>query len=317
MLAAGADFVVMDKKAELFLTAPFVARANGDATKGAGSAQNAAEAGVASLVCEDEAAALAQAHKLVAMLPKNNLTPAAMFEFGESGAAIDAEGCPKEIVKALADADSVVELAPAYGDSIFTFLATVAGMTTAFVATSRSNAIDGKGCDKAARFVRFCDAFNIPVVTLLNSVGFALDSNVAAVKDAARLASAYAEATTAKVSLLTGKAFGPAYIALGSKNANADAVVAWPQAQISALAPETAVEFLWADRYAGTTDAKATREALQAEYIATEASPFEAAKAGAVEAVIDPSDTRRTLVNLLDMLSGKRETKLPKKHVTL
>lgn len=317
MLAAGADLMILSRDAELFMTAPFVAKANGDSTKDAGSAESAAKAGVASLVCEDEAAALEQTRRILTMLPKNNLASAPYFDFAGPTAALEPEGCPKEIVKAVADEDSVVELSCDYSEGIFTFLGTMAGTTAAFVATSRTHPLDGAACEKAAKFMRFCDAFNIPVITLLNSSGFALDSDVSVVKAAARLASAYAEATTPKISVISGRAFGPAYLALGSRNANADAVIAWPQAEISALAPETAVEFLWADRYAGTEDAAATRAALRAEYAETEASPFTAAESGYVEAVIAPEDTRKTLVKLLDMLSGKRETKLPKKHITL
>ena len=164
--------------------------------------------------------------------------------------------------------------------------------------------------------MKFCDAFNIPVVTFLNSPGFEMTADVRIVREAAKLASVYAEATTAKIGILTGKAFGPAYIALGSKNSNADVTIAWPQAQVSALVPETAVEFLWEDRFKGTKDVKATREALLREYIDTEASPFKAAEGGFIEAVISPDETRKYVVNMLDMLAGKRESKLPKKHTT-
>lgn len=317
LLAASADYLVMSKNAELFMTAPFVARANGDNTVGAGTAENAAKAGVASFVCEDEQAALAQARKLVTMLPQNNLAALPLFDFADPAEAFDPEGCVKQIIKGIADEASLVEVDAEYSDEIYTFLGTMAGVTTAFVATSRNNPLAADGCAKAARFVKTCDAFSIPVVTLLDSKGFALSADPAIIKEAAKLASAYAEATTAKISVITGKAYGAAYIALGSKNANADVTIAWPQAEISALPTETAVEFLWEDRYQGTKDAAATRAALQAEYADTVASPFEAAKGGFVEAVIAPAETRKTLIGLLDMLAGKRETKLPKKHVTL
>lgn len=312
MLASSADFVVMSKKAELFMTAPFVAPA-----KGAGSAENAAKSGVASLVCEDEEMALAETRKLLNMLPQNNLSSLPLFDFAENVQDFDPAGCPKLIVKALADKDSVIELSKDFSEGIFTFLGAVAGITTAFVATSRSNPIDVDSCSKAARFVKICDAFNIPVVTLMNSAGFELSADLHLVKEAAALASAYAEATTPKISIITGKATGSAYIALASKNSGADISYAWPQAQISALAPETAVEFLWADKYKGAPDVKAARAKLVEEYINTEASPFTAAKGGFIEGVIAPEETRKLLANTLDMLAGKRESKLPKKHVTL
>lgn len=317
MLAAGSDFVVMEKKAELFMTAPFITASSGDTTEGAGSADNAAKAGVASIVCEGEEACLAETRKLLTMLPQNNLAAVPLFDFAENSEAFDPNGCPKLIVKGIADADSVVELNAEYGKGIYTFLGTMAGTTTAFVTTSRNNPLDGDACAKAARFVKICDAYNIPVITLIDSKGFEISADVAVIKDAAKLASAYAEATTAKISIITGKAFGPAYIALGSRNGNADVTLAWPEAQISALAPETAVEFLWADRFKGTEDAAATRTALLSEYIDTEASPFEAAKGGYIEAVVAPEETRRSIINMLDMLAGKRESKMPKKHATI
>lgn len=317
MLAAGSDFVIMEKKAELFLTAPFIAKANGDASEGAGSAESAAKAGVADLVCEGQEACLEAARKLLTMLPQNNLAAAPLFDYTEPSGSFDPAGCPKLVVKAVADEDSVLELNPEFGKGVYTFLGTMAGATVGFLTTSRENFLDGDACEKTARFVKLCDAYNIPLVTLLGSKGFVLNSDLSVVRAAARMASAYAEATTAKISVITGPAFGPAYIAMGSRNGNADVTLAWPQAQISALAPETAVEFLWADRFKGTENAAETRKALVEEYIATEASPIEAAKKGHVEAVISPEETRKTIVNLLDMLAGKRESKLPKKHATI
>lgn len=317
MLAAGSDVVIMEKKAELFMTAPFIAKANGDSTEGAGSADNAAGAGVADIVCEGEQACIEQARKLLTMLPQNNLASVPLFDYTENTEGFDPDGCPKLIVKGIADAESTVELGAAFGKGVYTFLGTMAGVTTAFLATSRQNPLDADACAKAARFVKICDAYNIPVVTLLDSVGFALSSDAGMIREAAKLASAYAEATTAKISVITGRAFGPAFVAMGSKNGNADVTLAWPQAQISALAPETAVEFLWTDRYKGTTDAQATRKALVEEYIDTEASPIEAAKGGYIEAVVTPAETRKCIVNMLDMLAGKRESKLPKKHATI
>lgn len=317
MLAAGSDVVIMDKKAELFLTAPFIAKANGDTAEGAGTAESAAKAGVADLVCDGADACIAKARKLLTMFPQNNLTAIPLFDYTDPTEAFDPSGCPKLIVKGIADAESTVELGAEFGKGVYTFLGTMAGVTTAFVTTSVNNPLDADACAKAARFVKTCDAYNVPVVTFIDSKGFALSSNISIVKEAAKLASAYAEATTAKISVITGRAFGPAYIALGSKNGNADVTLAWPQAQISALAPETAVEFLWTSRYQGTTDVQATRKALVEEYIETEASPLEAAKGGYIEAVVTPEETRKAVINMLDMLSGKRESKLPKKHATI
>lgn len=313
MVAASADYVIMSKDAELFMTAPFITKANGDQTKNAGTAENAAACGVASMVCDNEEATLEQTRKLLTMLPQNNLAAIPLFDFAETNEAIDVEACPKLIVKAIADAESTIELNPEYGKGIYTFLGTMAGVTTAFVTTSTKNPMDAATCSKAARFVKTCDAFNIPIVTLIDTIGFEVSADISNIREIAKLASAYAEATTAKISVVTGKAFGPAFVALASKNSNADVTIAWPTAQISALAPDTAVEFLWADKFKAASD----HAALVEEYIDTVASPFEAAKGGYIETVIAPQDTRGTLINMLDMLAGKRESKFPKKHATL
>lgn len=146
-----------------------------------------AKAGVASVVADDEDAALAKVRTLLTMLPQNNLASLPLFDFTDSTEPLDPAGCPKLIVKAVADADSLVELHAEYGKGIYTFLGTMAGATTAFVTTSKENALDSDACDKAARFVKICDAYNIPIVTFIDSKGFALDANVAVVKDAAKL----------------------------------------------------------------------------------------------------------------------------------
>lgn len=313
--AASADFMVMSKKAELFLTAPFITKARGDDTAGAGTAENAAKAGVASIVCDDDEKALTEVRKLLTLLPQNNLSAAPMLEYANPTTAVEVDGCPKVLVKAIADEDSLTELNEKYSNGIYTYIGTMAGVTTAFVVTSTANPIDANACDKTARFVKICDAYNIPIVTLVNTVGFAETADLNLVKKSAELACAYAEATTAKISVITGKAYGSAYIVLGSKNANADVTIAWPQAEVSALAPEAAVEFLWSDRTKGADEA--ARKALVQEYKDTVASPFELAKGGYIESVIDPSTTRANVINMLDMLASKRETKMPKKHTTI
>ncbi len=317
MVAASADYIIMSKEAELFLTAPFITKANGDKTQNAGTAQNAADCGVASIVCDNEEESLAQTRKLITMLPQNNLAEVPLFDFTQTNETIDAEGCPKDIVKAIADAESTLEINPEYGKGIYTFLGTMAGVTTAFVTTSKKNPLDADACSKTARFVKICDAFNIPIITFIDTVGFSISADISNIREIARLGSAYAEATAPKISVITGKAFGSAFVALGSKNSNSDITIAWPTAQISALAPDTAVEFLWSDKLKGAGDAKTAHANLVEEYIDTVASPFEAAKGGYIETVIAPQDTRATLINMLDMLAGKRESKFPKKHATL
>ncbi|WP_343256313.1 carboxyl transferase domain-containing protein [Ligaoa zhengdingensis] len=313
MLAAGADFVVMSKKAELFLTP----------AKGEGTADNAAKAGVAHIVEKDADAAIAKARHLVSMMPQNNLSSLPIFDFAASGleASLTA-ACESgdikaaDLVKAVFDADSAVELLGGFDDSVYTAMATLGGFTCGVVATE-GGALNARSCAKAARLMQVCDAFQIPVVTFVNTCGFQAGESghnpLRMVREAAKLAHVYAEATTPKIAVVTGKAYGPAYVAMAGKNAGADLVLAWPSAVISALKPETAAAILHGDDVTKNKD----MAAVTADYIAGEASPYQASADGTVDDVIDPANTRNLLISALDMLSGKRVTKLPKKHGNL
>ena len=136
-------------------------------------------------------------------------------------------------------------------------------------------------------------------------------------KGAAKVAQAYAEATVAKLSVITGRAYGAVYVAAAGKKTGADAVLAWPEAAISALAPDTAVELFWADRLANMKDPTTERVQLAEEYKLTECSPLAAAAVGCVTDVIDPVETKAKLAALLEMLAGKRVSRLPKKHTNI
>lgn len=317
MIAASADILVMSKKSQIFMTAPFITMANGDNNLDAGTAKAAAESGLASIIGENDSDCIDKVRKLLPMLPSNNLSPAPIFDFESDIQQIEPQGCSKVLAQTIADKDSTILLNQDYGNGANTFLGTMAGVTTGFISTSKGRPIDSNSCDKVARFVKFCDAFNIPIVSFINTNGFAISSDVSIVRSAAKMASSFAEATVPKISVITGKAFGTTYLTLGSKNANADVTIAWPMAQISSLAPETAVEFLWADKFIGITDLEKTREKLVSEYIYNVASPINAAKQGYIDSIILPENTRATLIGLLDMLSSKRETKQPKKHTTI
>lgn len=321
MIALSADFVVMSEKAELFMTAPFTAKANGEDVEGAGSAANAAKSGMAHIVAADDEAALAEARKLVSLMPLNNLSASPICEFSAVDGAETALRAAAEkivgtdmkaIVTNVVDAGSLVELHADFAVGAITGLATLGGSTVGIVATT-GEPICGGACAKISRLVSICDAFQIPVVTFVNTKGFV--SSAAAelkgiVREAAKVAHVYAEATTPKISVVVGEAYGPAYIAFAGRNANADMTIAWPSAVISALAPETAVTLLYADQIS----AENTRADLEEKYKSEEASAFKAAADGYIEDVIDPASTRDVLISNLDMLAGKRVSKLPKKH---
>lgn len=318
MMAAGADFVVMSENAEFFMTPPFVAKAKGEEIGDAGTAAAAARAGVAHLVEEDEAKAIESTRRLLGMLPSNNLSSVPHFDFSApDGAVLAAAGeniaaaDQKAVVNAVFDADSTLELQKKFASNVYAGLGTLAGFTVGFVSVTGD--LCAGGCAKAARLMSVCDAFQLPVVTFVNCEGFKQSAKAelsGAVREMAKLAHVYAEATTPKVSVITGAAYGAAYIALAGKGANADIALAWPGAVISGMQPEAAVALL----HGKEITAEKSREQVVAEYKDTTASAFTAAADGIVEDVIAPADTRAALIASLEMLAGKRVTRLPKKH---
>lgn len=309
--AAAADVFIMAEDAELFLNAPFTVEDN---VGGAGSAAFAAKAGVAAVTAADSVAAAKQAASIVALLPANNLAGPALFDFEASNKAINlAKYTAADAVAALADADSAVELYSGYGKNIVTALATINGSAVGIVATEKA-AICHKCTAKAARFVRLCDAYSIPVVTIVNSDGFVKsegDDQAGGIRQAARMAGVYAEATTAKVAVLVGEAVGPVYTVFASC---ADWRVAVKGCTIAPLAPETAVSVLYKDEiYASDNIANATK--AKAAAYAKDVCGAEAAVAnGAADAVCDAAAARGAVAQALDMLASKRSVRLAKKH---
>lgn len=320
IIAASADVVIMNENAELFVTAPFVSKALGDATPGAGTAENAVMAGVAHIVADDEDKAIETARKVLSILPINNLSMVPLCDFdapsGEKNLMDICENFKdgisiENVMSNVFDMDSIVELGKGFAKCAKTSFATIGGITCGVVGVSGE--ICGDGSAKIARFVSLCDSFSVPVITLVDCEGFVQSSAselAGSIRDSARLAHCYAEATAPKITVVLGNAIGGAYVAL----CNSDLSLAWPNAVISALKPDTAVAFLWSDKLIGSSDPISDREALIEEFAVNEASPFAAAKAGCVSDVIDPSTTRSELIKAIDVLSSKRVTNLPKKH---
>ncbi len=313
LAAAAADVCIAAEGCEIFFTAPFTSAAAGDKVEGAGSAELAAKAGVAAVVTKDAAEAVATAARLVAMLPANNLSAPAMFDAAEPAAALDlnkytAAGAAAAVV----DADSAVELFGGFAKGVYTALATVAGNPVGVVATE-PGALCRYSVSKAARFVRLCDAFSLPVVTLVNSEGFSasVSEDVAgAIREAARLAGTYADATTARVAVLTGKAVGPVYTAL----ANADLTIAVQGCTVSAVDPKVAVTVLYKDELDASDNIVNATAAKASAYAAESCSADAALAAGVADFAVAPAQVRSTLAAALDMLATKRTQRLPKKH---
>lgn len=304
MLAASADVVIMSEAGQF-----------GIETDGqSGSAQQAAKEGLTHLTAKDDKEAIAAARQMVTLLPSNNLSTAAMTDFADAAAVAANAEDPNSVIASIVDANSFVEFQKEFGVSFVTGLAKLGGSTVGIVASQHSandGVIDGDACAKAARMVRFCDAFALPVITLVNSEGFA------SLKEAAKLSNAYSEATTVKVTVITGAAYGPLYVAVAGRGANADLAMAWPTAVVSPLAPATAAAIMWSDRLKGSQDPINDRKKLVEEYKQTEATPFQAAADGFIEDIIEPAETRAKIFAALDMLAGKRVTTLPKKHANI
>lgn len=314
LAACSADFTVMSEKAELFLTPPAISQDTAEY----GDAKSALACGAAQMVLEDEDKALEAAKKLLSLLPANNLSAAATFDYeAPADTAVltgildkleDTSLC--DITKAIADEGSFTLLSNGFGEGAHTALITLGGTTVGMVNTR--GALDGNGAARIARFVSICDSFQIPVVTLVNTEGIkrsGKDELAGALRDTARLAQVYAEATTPKVAVVTGSAIGSAYVAL----ANADIVYAWPGAVVSAMPVAAAVAFLEGDKITKENP----REKVEADYREGAGSAYRAAEGGFVQDIITPAETRDTLLRALEMLQNKRVTRLPKKHSNL
>ena len=298
LIACSADVVIASEKAEIYLSA-----------NGGKNGADAAKNGNVSVLAKDDDEAVESARKIISMLPANNISAAPEFEFAVTGKA--AEGKAADIAEAIADEGSIVELSADFGKAAYTAICTLGGSAAGIAATNKTgDKLTSDDSAKLARFIRTCDAFSIPVVTVIDTEGFEADDNI---RDIAKLANAYAEATTLKVSVVTGKAYGSAMVALGT--ANADMTFAYPDAVIAPVAPVTAVEFLMHDKLKGAKDVKAEREKLAAEYAENDASAFAAAEKNCVNEIITADEARNKIAAVLELMAGKRLTKrLPKKH---
>ena len=281
MIASMADVVIASEGSELFLTAPFN-NADGKLA-GAGSAENAAKAGVVQILAKDADEAAAKAKELVAMLPENNLGVGYIDGAPDNDTAITAALKGAELAAAVVQKGTLVELGEKFGSAAFTALGSIGCDTVAIAATGKAAKLTSADCSKIARFVQFADLFSIPVVTLIDTEGFEGSSAAelsGSVRGCARLAQVYAAATTVKINIVTGKAFGAAFAAFDS----ADMSYAWENAQIAPMSPEAGKVFM-------------------GEELVT--NPFAAASLGMIDGVIDPADTRGTISAALGMCVSK------------
>ena len=298
LIADMADVVIAVKDADFYVTAPSQV-----------TAEDCAKEGTVDILADDFDSAVQYVRNLVTLLPSNNLSVPPVYDFSDPSASADTGASAADIINASADEGSVIELKAFYAENCITALGTVAGSTVGFVG------FDGKSvCPscayKAEAFVKLCDAFNIPVVTFLSANGLRKERENQMLVASAKLTAAYATATCPKISVITGKAVGAAYIMLAGRGSNADLAFAWDTSVVSPLDTKAAVAFLYNDRLARGEN----RETLEKEYEDSLASPFTAAACGAIDDVFVPAETRAKIIAALDVLAGKRETTLPRKH---
>ena len=299
--AVSADFVMMAKDAQMYLSGE------------QGTALESAQAGIVTDIFDDDISAVTAARELISRLPQNNLACASILEdnvpdmLSEDLDSIPAEKLtPDDIIKTTFDSGASIELWKEFGKGVYTAISAIGGITTGVVIYT--DVVDSDAAAKAARFVRFCDAFAIPVVSFVNTR--TLGVGAPSLRYTSMLVNAYAEATTAKVAVIAGNAYGAAYVVLAGGKANSDMVFAWENSVLSGMDPEAEVTILWNERMA----AGEKRSDLVDEYKKTVASPLNAAARGYVDDVFSPSETRGKLITVLDLLSSKRVATLPKKH---
>jgi acetyl-CoA carboxylase carboxyltransferase component len=300
-----------------------------------GAAMHDRRSGVATFVVDDEAAAERVVAHLLEYLPSNHLddpphfacddpvdracAPAALAVPDRPNASYDV----RVVVDDVLDDGSFLELHAAYAPNLVTGLARLAGRTVGVVANQpqqRAGTIDIEASRKAARFVQCCDAFNVPIVTFVDTPGFEPGKDLewrGMIRHGAELVHAYAAATVPRLCVVVRKAYGGAYIVMDSKRLGSDWCVAWPCAEIAVMGAPGAVQILHGRRLAavGDDDARRTEQvALERDYEERFSNPYVAAERGFVDEVVSPADTRRALAAALDRLATKREHAMPRAH---
>ncbi|MDR0570281.1 MAG: methylmalonyl-CoA carboxyltransferase [Clostridiales Family XIII bacterium] len=331
------DFVFMvDKTSQMFITGPQVIKTvTGEdisAEALGGAMTHNAVSGVAHFMGADDRSAIMAVRELLGYLPQNNIERAPRRETGDDPDRLAPElnrvvpDSPSraydmyKVIKRLADNGEFLDVAPHFARNIITCFMRLDGETVGVVANQPNHAagcIDIDASDKAARFVRRCDAFNIPLLTLVDVPGFlpgVKQETGGIIRHGAKLLFAYCEATTPKVTMIVRKAYGGAYIGMCSKELGADLVLAWPTAQIAVMGAEGAANIVFKREIAEAGDPAAKRSEKVAEYEAMFNNPYRAAEMGYVEDVIEPAESRRVLVRAFRALRSK-EQRLPyKKH---
>ncbi len=331
------DFIIMARGTSyMFVTGPDVVKAvtheEVSFEELGGADVHSEKSGVCHVSAENEADALFLIRKLLSYLPQNNLEDPPFFSNEDDSLRKDEmldsiipedPGKPydvKEIIKRVVDGGQFFEIHEAYAQNIIVGFARLGGHSTGIVANQPqvlAGVLDIDASEKAARFVRFCDAFNIPIVTFVDVPGFMPGSSQehgGIIRSGAKLLFAYCEATVPKVTLVLRKAYGGAYIVMSSKHLRGDINFAWPSAEIAVMGPDGAVTIVFRKEMETAKNPEQRKGELIAEYRNKFANPYIAAESGYLDDIIEPSETRPRLINALEMLQNKRDTNPSKKH---
>ncbi|MEW5872910.1 MAG: acyl-CoA carboxylase subunit beta [Chloroflexota bacterium] len=331
------DFIFMvHNSSYMFITGPDVVKAvtheEVSFEELGGAAVHAEKSGVCHVASDSEGEALYQVRRLLSYLPQNNMEDAPHIPGGNDPLRMaeeldhivpDDPSKPydmKEIIRLVVDNAEFYEIQEFFAANIVIGFARLGGHTVGIVANQPAvlaGVLDINSSEKAARFVRFCDAFNIPVITFEDVPGFlpgTAQEHGGIIRSGSKLLYAYCEATVPKLTVITRKAYGGAYDVMSSKHIRGDLNLAWPSAEIAVMGPDGAVNIIFRKELAEADDPVQRKAELVAEYRAKFANPYIAASRGYVDDVIEPRETRPRLINALEMLANKRDTNPPKKH---
>jgi methylmalonyl-CoA carboxyltransferase large subunit len=329
------DFIIQTRKAQMFITGPQVIKqVTGeqiDAESLGGAEAHMANSGVVHFVAEDDAEALHLCRRLLSFLPSNNLEnpPRVAFENNvdpnpQLRRIVPVE--PKqgydmrEVITGVVDRGDFLEVHAGWAMNIVVGFGRILGRTIGIIANQPSvlsGALDINASIKASRLIRFCNAFNIPLVTFVDVPGFlpgVQQEYGGIIRNGAKLLFAYSAATVAKIQIILRKSYGGAHLAMCSKDLGADRVFAWPTAEVAVMGAEGAVEIVFRKEMDQAADKAAKRAELIELYRNTFSTPYIAAGRRLVDAIIDPADTRKHLAQSLEYLQAKRENRPPKKH---
>lgn len=331
------DFVIMvENIGQMFVTGPEVVKEvlsqEVSFEELGGARAHATKSGVAHFVAKNEYDCFDKIRKLVSFLPQNNAEDPPIVETNDDPNRIDTnlvnilpenpyqQYDMKEIIKSIVDNADFFEVHELFAENMVVGFARMGGRTVGIVANQPmylAGALDINSSTKTARFIRFCDSFNIPIVTLVDTPGYLPGTDQehnGIIRHGSKLLFAYCEATVPKVTCIVGKAYGGAYIAMGSKNLKSDINYAWPTAEIAVLGPEAAITIIHRRDLKSSADAVARKKHLAKEYRDKFANPYIAAEKGTIDVVIDPAETRPFIIQALNALANKKESRPWKKH---